>query len=68
MRVFYALYSCWRLAPNGRLLGLDYGEVRHYFELCDVPPDDRAEIFDGLCVMERAALEEAGRKQINKER
>lgn len=60
--VFYALYSCWRTAGSGRLLGLDYGEVRSYFELAEIEPEARREIFEGLCVMERAVIEEAARQ------
>ena len=59
-----ALQSQWRIAPSGIRLGLDYQAVATVLELLGIEAEDRRVTFDGLRVMEGAALEifEHGRR------
>lgn len=46
----------WRTGPRG-FIGLDYNVLPFVFDTRQVSSDKRAEIFDCLQIMERAALE-----------
>lgn len=58
---FISLSTQWRVGMNGPT-GLDYGAVPVVMRMAGIPRADWPEVFDGLRVMEDAALE-AIRKQ-----
>lgn len=55
VKVFTDLLTQWRVGPGG-LVGLDYGAIPVVFRIRKVKPVDREHVFDGLRIMERAAL------------
>lgn len=55
VRVFTDLLTQWRMGYSGPV-GLDYGAIPVVFRIRKVKPDDREHVFDGIRVMERAAL------------
>ena len=54
---FSALATQWRVGPDGTRYGLDYGAIPTVFDALGV--SDRADVFDGLRVMELEYLERA---------
>lgn len=57
VEVFLALSTQWRIGPGGEMYGLDYAALPAVLELCDVPPDERRDVFEGVRVMEREAID-----------
>lgn len=55
LNVFVAMSTQWRVGNNGAT-GLDYAALPVVEERVGVKPDDRQIVFDGLRVMEEAAL------------
>lgn len=55
VEVFAALQTQWTVDPSGRPCGLRYEALPVVLDLLGVA-GDRAELFAGLCVMERAVL------------
>lgn len=53
--IFSDVLTQWRTGPGG-LVGLDYGILPLVFRMREIPRDDRPELFDGIRVMESAAL------------
>lgn len=53
--VFCDMLTQWRVGPTG-VTGLDYQALPVVFKIRNVKKRDRQEIFEGLQVMERAAL------------
>ena len=53
--VFASMLTQWRFGPCGPT-GLDYSALPVVLRLRRVPTADRGEVFDGLQIMERAAL------------
>ena len=53
--VFRAMITQWRMGPGGPI-GLDYSALTPVMRWLGVPPAERAEVFDGVRIMERAAL------------
>lgn len=66
VNVFIAMSTQWRTGSAGAI-GLDYGALPSVMEMLGVDAADRPEVFDGLRLMEDAALEEMrsqkGKKQ-----
>lgn len=56
LNVMIAMATQWRAGFSGPT-GLDYAALPAVFELLRIPRDERADVFDGLRVMEDAALE-----------
>ena len=54
--IFRDMMTQWRVGPGG-VCGLDYGALPVVFRLRAVPQKERTDIFDGLQIMESAALE-----------
>jgi hypothetical protein len=54
--VFRDISTQWRVGPGG-ILGLDYNVLPMIFRLRGIGKSDRTDIFDGLQVMEYAAIE-----------
>ncbi len=52
-----ALQTQWRSAPRGGLTGIDYATVIPTLDLLGIEQERRRSVFDGLRVMEYAALE-----------
>ncbi len=57
VRLFSDMSTQWRVGMSG-LVGLDYAALPAVMDLRGVDIADRAELFDGLRIMEEAALEE----------
>lgn len=57
VRLFADMSTQWRVGMSG-LVGLDYAALPVVMDLRGVAAADRGEVFDGLRVMESAALEE----------
>lgn len=55
VNVFIAMRTQWRTGMAGPT-GLDYGALPAVMRLCGVPAAQRLEVFEGLRVMEGAAL------------
>lgn len=55
--LFADMMTQWSIGPGGAV-GLRYEALPVLFDLRGTPPAERAGLFDGLRVMERAALEE----------
>lgn len=55
--IFTDMLTQWRVGANGAT-GLDYKSLPVVFSFRRIKAADRAEIFDGLQIMERAALKE----------
>lgn len=53
--VFIDMKTQWRVGPGGPI-GLDYGVLREIWSTRRIKLADRAEILDGLQVMEEAVL------------
>ncbi|MHB0925885.1 MAG: DUF1799 domain-containing protein [Gallionellaceae bacterium] len=56
-QVFSAMLSQWNVGMNG-VIGLRYEALPLVLELHGIEAEQRREVFDGLRVMERAAVEE----------
>ena len=56
--VFCDMLTQWRVGPTG-ITGLDYQALPVVFRIRQIRKRDRAEIFNGLQIMERAALRAA---------
>lgn len=56
VEVFSAMLTQWNVGPGGAI-GLRYEVLPALFDLRGTPTGDRRAIFDGIRVMERAALE-----------
>jgi hypothetical protein len=56
VKVFSDMLTQWRVGPGG-IVGLDYGVIPIIFRIRKIRREDREEIFDGLTVMERAAMD-----------
>lgn len=68
---FTTLRTQWRLvAGMVRVahIGLDYGAIPPVLELLGVPADERADVFEGLRVMEQAALPILNEKPTGRDR
>jgi len=61
MQVFADLLSQWNVGMNG-VIGLRYEALPLVLELHGIEPEDRRDIFDGLRVMERAAITEINKR------
>lgn len=61
LEVFLACQTQWRQAPNGLLTGIDYQAAAAVVGLMEVPQEDRRVTFDGVRLMEHAALQELER-------
>lgn len=53
--VFRDLMTQWRVGMSG-LIGLDYNVIPVVFRLRRIPKAEQQEVFDGIQVMERAAI------------
>lgn len=62
VNVFLGMSTQWR-AGMGGATGLDYGALPAVMRLTQVPPSERAEVFESIRVMEDAALEAMRKKQ-----
>lgn len=60
VELFMALQTQWKRSHTGSLAGIDYQAARAAVELMQVPAADWPELFEGLQVMEFAAVEAAG--------
>lgn len=56
VKVFIDMSTQWRVGVGGAV-GLDYNVIPLVFDIRGVTDDDRGEVFDGLKIMERAALD-----------
>jgi hypothetical protein len=60
LQLFLTLQTQWRLLVGGAggasFIGLDYSAVQAAMLMLGIPRKERAEMFVGLCMMERAAL------------
>lgn len=54
--VFTAMLTQWRISPAGGVTGLDYAALPAVMDFMAVPAADRPEVFQGLRIMERAAV------------
>jgi hypothetical protein len=54
--IFSDMLTQWRVGATGAT-GLDYAALPAVFSIRHIKREDRADVFDGLQVMERAALE-----------
>ena len=63
--VFCDMLTQWRVGPTG-ITGLDYQALPVVFRIRQVKKRDRAGIFNGLQIMERAALRAAIERQRSK--
>lgn len=59
--MFLACSTQWRIAPMGGITGLDYAAVESVMRMMRIK--GRAEVFEGLRVMENAALAEISRQR-----
>jgi hypothetical protein len=57
VQVWFAVQTQWRMGPAGPV-GLDYNVLPWAMRLCGVKKTDRADVFEDVRVMERAALDE----------
>jgi hypothetical protein len=57
VEVFIAMGTQWNVGAMGGVIGLRYEALPAVLRLCGIPKTDRAGIFDGLRVMESAAIE-----------
>jgi Phage related hypothetical protein (DUF1799) len=62
VNIFIAMATQWRLGPGGPI-GLDYAALPAVMRLCGIPKKERAEAFDGIRILEDAALEQMRAKQ-----
>lgn len=60
-QVFAAMLSQWNVGMNGAI-GLRYEALPLVLELHCIEAEQRREVFDGLRVMERAAVEEINKR------
>ncbi|UXY13866.1 DUF1799 domain-containing protein [Chitiniphilus purpureus] len=56
LQVFLVLQTQWRCCPAGPV-GLDYGALPLALAQCDVPEDQRKDVFAALQIIELAALD-----------
>lgn len=56
VNTFIAMSTQWRIGPVGAT-GLDYGPLQSIMRTIGVPLKERADVFDGLRIMEDTALE-----------
>lgn len=61
LQVFADLMSQWNVGMNG-VIGLRYEALPLVFELHNIKRKQQREIFDGLRVMERAAITEINKR------
>lgn len=61
MQVFADLLSQWNVGMSG-VIGLRYEALPLVMEMHRIKPEDRRDIFDGLRVMERAAITEINKR------
>lgn len=59
--VFSAMLTQWRVGAAGPT-GLDYAALPAVMGMMSVPDADRPDVFAGVRIMERAALQELRRK------
>ncbi|KAK74796.1 PF08809 family protein [Bordetella bronchiseptica F2] len=59
--VFEAMGSQWRIGFAGPT-GLDYGALAGVMRMLGVPPEQEIDVFDGVRVMESAALRMMNKK------
>lgn len=57
---FRAMLSQWRMGQSGPV-GLDYTALHHVMDWLGVAQDDRADVFQGIRIMEMVALRELRR-------
>ncbi|WP_230849873.1 DUF1799 domain-containing protein [Ralstonia solanacearum] len=57
VEAFVHLGTQWRIGARGPI-GLDYAAIPVVLQLLRVPPDDHADVFAGIRIMEHAALAE----------
>lgn len=62
VEVFVDMMTQWNVGPAG-VIGLRYEALPVVMRMRGIPAADRADVFDGLRVMERAALEEMRRER-----
>lgn len=53
--IFSDMLTQWRTGPAG-VVGLDYKALKFVFKMRNTPEIDREYIFDGIRIMERAAI------------
>lgn len=56
VRLFMDMLTQWRVGPGG-VVGLDYNVLPMLFDVREIASDERGDLFDGLKIMESAALE-----------
>jgi hypothetical protein len=56
VEIFSCMMTQWRIGPNGKPSGLDYKALETPMRIKRVKPEDEEDVFDGLRVMELAAL------------
>lgn len=61
VRVFLAMDTQWSIGMGGAS-GLNYAALSEVWRRLKVPPDERDEAFDGLRVLEKAALAQMHKK------
>lgn len=54
--VFSSAFTQWRIAPNGRRIGLEYASLPFLFDMHEVKAEHRRRVFADVAVMEDAAL------------
>ncbi|GGX11134.1 hypothetical protein GCM10007242_16490 [Pigmentiphaga litoralis] len=57
-RVFRTLQTQWVLGGTGKPTGLNYASLSFVMRRCGVPRKDMDDVFDGIQVMEAAALDQ----------
>lgn len=70
VEAFMALQTQWRIGPMGGRLGIDYQAAATVLELLELDREQRRIAFDGIRLMELAALEtmENGRRNTEPKR
>lgn len=60
-QIFCAMLSQWNVGMNG-VIGLRYEALPMVLEIHGIEAEQKREVFDGLRVMERAAVEEINKR------
>jgi len=55
--VFSRMLTQWHVGMGGAV-GLVYGSLERVYKRCKVTPEEEDEVFDGIQIMEQAALNE----------
>jgi len=55
--IFSCMMTQWKIAPNGKPSGLDYNALETTMRIKRVKFEDENDVFDGIRVMELAALQ-----------